>query len=94
LDSTNLGEAQAVNAAMVAAYWEIGRTIIEEEQRGSKRAEYGTSLLLKLSDRLTAEFGKGFDRSNLQQMRGFFLAYPICDALRHELSQGYRTTLC
>ena len=75
-----------INAAMVAAYWEIGRVIIEEEQKGQQRAEYGKGLLVELSRRLTADFGKGFDRTNLQQMRIFFLAYPICDALRHELS--------
>ena len=77
---------QAVNSTMVAAYWEIGRTIVEKEQRGQSRAAYGTSLLSQLSRRLTDEFGKGFDRTNLQQMRNFYLAYPNCDALRHELS--------
>jgi predicted nuclease of restriction endonuclease-like (RecB) superfamily len=77
---------QAINTAMVLAYWEIGRAIIEEEQRGQARADYGAHLLRVLSERLTAEFGKGFDRTNLQQMRNFFLTYPKCDALRHELS--------
>ncbi len=77
---------QAINAAMVLAYWEVGRTIVEEEQQGQARADYGTHLLRVLSERLTADFGKGFDRTNLQQMRNFFLAYPKCDALRHELS--------
>lgn len=77
---------QAINSAMVVAYWEIGRTIVEEEQQGQERAEYGSRLLVDLSRRLRNDFGKGFDRSNLQQMRAFYLAYPICDALRHELS--------
>jgi predicted nuclease of restriction endonuclease-like (RecB) superfamily len=77
---------QAVNSAMVLAYWEIGRAIVEEEQLGQERADYGKRLLADLSRRLTAEFGKGFDRTNLQQMRAFFLTYPKCDALRHELS--------
>jgi DUF1016 N-terminal domain len=77
---------QAVNAAMVAAYWEVGRVIVEEEQQGKSRAEYGRHLLQELSRRLSAEFGKGFDRTNLQQMRNFYLAYPIRDALRHELA--------
>ena len=77
---------RAINTAMVAAYWEIGRVIVEEEQRGQQRAEYGQGLVVELSQRLTAEFGRGYDRSNLQHMRAFYLAYPICDALRRELS--------
>jgi len=77
---------RAINTAMVAAYWEIGRIIVEEQQQGQQRAEYGKNLLVELSKRLSAEFGRGFDRTNLQQMRAFYLAYPICDALRHELT--------
>lgn len=77
---------RAINTAMVAAYWEIGRIIVEQEQQGQQRAEYGKGLLVELSQRLTADFGRGFDRTNLQQMRAFFLGYQICDALRHELS--------
>ncbi len=77
---------RAINTAMVAAYWEIGRTIVDEEQQGQHRAEYGRALLMQLSEQLTAEFGRGYDRTNLQQMRAFYLAYPICDALRRELS--------
>jgi hypothetical protein len=77
---------RAINTAMVAAYWEIGRVIVEEEQRGQQRAEYGTGLLPEISRRLTAEFGKGFDRYNLGNMRAFYLTYPIRDALRPELS--------
>jgi hypothetical protein len=80
---------QAINTAMVLAYWEIGRTIVEEEQRGKQRADYGKRVLAELSKRLNSEFGKGFDRTNLQQMRAFYLAYPKCDALRHELSWTY-----
>lgn len=77
---------QAVNSAMVIAYWEIGRVIVEEEQRGQSRAEYGSQLLNDLSVRLKSEFGKGFDRSNLQFMRAFYSLFPNCDALRRELS--------
>jgi predicted nuclease of restriction endonuclease-like (RecB) superfamily len=77
---------RAINSAMVAAYWEIGRTIVEEEQRGLPRAEYGIGLLEEISQRLTTEFGKGFDRYNLGKMRAFYLTYPIRDALRPELS--------
>jgi predicted nuclease of restriction endonuclease-like (RecB) superfamily len=76
----------AVNTAMVRAYWLIGREITEEELRGADRAGYGTRLLNLLSERLSLEFGKGFDRSNLTNMRGFYLAFPNVDALRQELS--------
>ncbi len=72
---------QAINAAMVAAYWEIGPTIVEEEQQGAQRAEYGKQILVGLSLRLTEEFGRGFDRTNLQQMRNFFL-----DSLPHPVA--------
>jgi predicted nuclease of restriction endonuclease-like (RecB) superfamily len=77
---------QAINTAMVLAYWEIGRVIIEEEQHGAQRAGYGQQLVEELARRLTAEFGKGFDRSNLFHMKAFYLAYPKVDALRRELS--------
>jgi hypothetical protein len=76
---------QAINSAMVMAYWEIGRTIVEEEQQGQERAGYGKQVIESLSQRLAADFGKGFDRSNLWHMRGFYLAYPKVDALRREL---------
>jgi hypothetical protein len=66
---------QAVNAAMVAAYWHIGREIVEEEQRGQDRAGYGDRLVRELSARLTAEFGKGFSFSHLKLVRQFYLAY-------------------
>jgi len=71
---------------MVQAYWNIGRIIVEEEQHGEQRAEYGKRLIDGLSGRLSQEFGKGFDKSNLWNMRAFYLAYPILDAVRRELS--------
>ncbi len=77
---------RAINIAMVQAYWNIGRLIVEEEQRGKERAEYGTRLILELSKRLSAEFGRGFDKTNLWNMRAFFLSYPKIDAVRRELS--------
>ncbi len=77
---------QAVNATMVEAYWEVGRRIVEEEQAGRERADYGKRVIAGLSDRLREEFGKGYDRSNLFHMRAFFLAYPIVDAVRRQLS--------
>ncbi len=77
---------RSINFAMVKAYWSIGQLIVEDEQKGEKRASYGKALLKDLSTSLTAEFGRGFDPSNLRNMRGFYLAFPNCDALRHELS--------
>jgi hypothetical protein len=75
----------AINFAMVDAYWLIGKQIVEA-QGNNERAEYGTSLLKYLSERLTQEFGKGFDESNLRLIRQFYLIFPIRDAVRHELS--------
>ncbi len=76
----------AVNSAMVQAYWEIGREIVEEEQRGEARAGYGKSLIEVLSQQLTQEFGKGFIPRNLWFMRDFYQAFPNVNALRSELS--------
>jgi predicted nuclease of restriction endonuclease-like (RecB) superfamily len=77
---------QAVNTVMVDAYWEVGRVIVEDEQSGKQRASYGKRVLEGLAERLQAEFGRGFDQSNLRNMRAFFATYPIRDALRRELS--------
>lgn len=77
---------QAVNTAMVQAYWQVGHEIVEEEQRGADHAAYGARLVEKLAQQLTTDFGKGFDRSNLWNMRAVYLAFPILDALRRELS--------
>ncbi len=77
---------RAVNFSMVQAYWNIGRVIVEEEQSGKSRSDYGTFLLDELSRCLTTEFGKGFDRTNISKMRVFYLTYPIVDALRPQLT--------
>ena len=66
---------QSVNRAMVYAYYEVGRMIVEDEQKGNIRAEYGKNIMKELSDRLTTEFGKGFSVDNLENMRKFFLTY-------------------
>ena len=73
---------RAVNFAMVEAYWTIGRMIVEEEQAGKERAEYGKALLRNLSLHLTKEFGKGFTETNLKYFRQFYLAFPILHAVR------------
>lgn len=77
---------RAVDTVQVQTCWQIGRHIVEFEQEGARRAEYGKQLLSKLAKSLTEEFGKGFDVSNLRYMRLFYQAFPIRDALRHELS--------
>ena len=77
---------RAVDIVQVQACWEIGRHIVEFQQDGRTRAAYGRKLLPRIAADLTAEFGKGFDASNLRYMRLFYQAFPIRDALRHELS--------
>ena len=77
---------QKVNSELIQLYWNIGRLIIEDEQKGSSRATYGEEVLKNLSESLMIEVGKGFDYTNLTNMRKFYMAFPILDALRHELS--------
>jgi predicted nuclease of restriction endonuclease-like (RecB) superfamily len=77
---------RAVDTVQVQTCWQIGRHIVEFEQEGARRAGYGKQLLATLAKSLTTEFGKGFDISNLRYMRLFYQAFPIRDALRHELS--------
>ena len=79
---------RAVNDAMVQAYWHVGRLIVEDEQGGEKRAEYGKRVLPELAKRLSAEFGKGFNLANLRNFRQFFLnfswdviRYTVCSEL-------------
>jgi len=79
---------RAVNFSMVIAYWQIGKRIIEEEQSGKKRAEYGEFLLKELSNKLTKDFGSGFTYRNLAAMRQFFLTFPIVHAVRAQSSSG------
>ncbi|TAJ93824.1 MAG: DUF1016 domain-containing protein [Gammaproteobacteria bacterium] len=82
----------AVNAAMVEAYWLIGRRIVEEEQRGQHKAEYGTRLLENLSKVLSESFGKGFSYANLRNFRQFYLTYPdqaICYTVCSKLSWSH-----
>ena len=77
---------QAVNTTMVQTYWNIGRLIVEDEQHGKQRAEYGKKQLAQIGEALTLEFGKGFDARNLRNMRQFYTAFPIWNAVRTELS--------
>jgi predicted nuclease of restriction endonuclease-like (RecB) superfamily len=77
LASAQTQARRAVNDAMVQAYWQIGRLIVEDEQGGEQRAEYGKRVLPELAQRLTAEFGSGFSLTNLKHFRQFYLAFPI-----------------
>lgn len=76
LEAARAGVARTVNTTQVAANWLIGREIVEEEQRGQRRAEYGAKLLAELSTRLNAEFGRGYSVDNLEAFRQFYVDYP------------------
>ena len=88
IESAQHSLSAAVNSAMVTAYWEIGEQIYKACGEND-RAGYGKKLLQYLSAHLTAEFGKGFDESNLRKMRQFYCAYPIRDTLCPELSWAH-----
>ena len=79
LGAARQAAARSVNALMTASYWEIGRRIVEAEQQGKRRAGYGEQLMERLSTDLTAQFGRGFGVNNLENMRRFFLAYPVSE---------------
>ena len=89
MDNARNSFAKEVNNILIQTYWEIGRIIVEDEQGNSDRAEYGKQLITDLSKRLTKEYGKGFSRSNLQNMRNFYLSYPICQTLSGKLSWSH-----
>lgn len=84
---------QAINQQMVQVYWHIGRLIVEQEQQGLERAEYGKQQLNQLSKQLQNDFGKGFDVTNLRNMRQFYLTFPKRDALRLDLSWTHYRSL-
>lgn len=92
LESARLGVARTVNTAQVVANWLIGREIVEEEQRGRRRARYGEQLIAQLSERLIAGYGRGWSAQSLSYMKQFYLNYPalipanaILHAVRGEL---------
>ena len=79
----------AVNTEMLHAYWQIGKDIIEFEQGGKLKAEYGKQLLENLAKDLSLRYGQGFSRSNLNYMRLLYNKYPICETLSHKLSWSH-----
>lgn len=91
IEQARLRIQQTINTEMVKVYWCIGRDIVEEEQKGKRRAQYGTYLLGALSDKLTKKYGKGFSISTLTDLRQFYVTYSkaaIFHALRGELDEG------
>lgn len=84
---------KAVNTGILEANWKIGRRIVEEEQAGASRAEYGQRVINVLAEKLSVEFGRGFDARELRRYRQFYLLFPKWDALRPELTWTHYRTL-
>ncbi|VEU68630.1 DUF1016 N-terminal domain-containing protein [Mycoplasmopsis canis] len=82
-----------VNNILLKTYWEIGKIIVLDEQNNSDRAEYGASLLKNLSKQLTKEFGRGFSKSNLFNMRRFYLTYQKFQTVSGKLSWSHYSEL-
>ena len=106
IEAARRSAARTVNSAMTAAYWLVGRRIVEFEQSGKARAEYGEELVVRLSKDLTVKHGRGFSKSNLFQMRAFYLGWGIfqtpsgkleaqakCHALSDESSKAILQTV-
>lgn len=87
--NARINVAAQVNTELLSAYWNIGRIIVEHEQGSNDRAVYGKQTLKQLSKELTEEFGKGFSRSNLQNMRLLYISYPKCQTLSGKLSWSH-----
>ena len=89
IESSRAQVMRAVNTATVELYWLIGQHLVHDEQGGQARAEYGKGLLADVATRLTADYGSGFDETNLRKMRQFYLAYPNRDTLRLDLTWSH-----
>lgn len=81
--------AIAINTSMVHTYWSIGKHIVEFEQKGNERAEYGSNLINRLSRDLTERYGKGFGKSNLLYIRKFYLTFPKSGTVSHLLTWSH-----
>jgi predicted nuclease of restriction endonuclease-like (RecB) superfamily len=88
LESARAGAARSVNTAQVMANWLVGQELVEEEQKGRKRADYGKKLIATLSTQLTTEFGRGYSVNNLEHFRDFYLTYP--ELLNRSISHALR----
>jgi predicted nuclease of restriction endonuclease-like (RecB) superfamily len=89
LNAARSTAARAVNSVMTATYWEVGRRIVEFEQDGQERAEYGDEVILRLAKHLTERFGRGFSKRNLDYMRNFYLGWPT-SRLDDVVAQGQK----
>ncbi len=85
--------SRSINITMVKVYWEIGRLIFEEEQKGKKRADYGQYIINSVSKKLSKKYGKGFSSTNLKQMRQFYICFPIGQTLSDQLSWSHYLVL-
>lgn len=81
--------ASAVNTTMLTTYWTIGQYIVEFEQQGNERAEYGSDLINRLSHDLTERYGKGFSKSNLLYIRKLYITFPISETVSHLLTWSH-----
>jgi predicted nuclease of restriction endonuclease-like (RecB) superfamily len=93
LEKARSSAYRAVNFAMVQAYWQVGYLIVEHEQEGKERAEYGKAVLKEISMRLAGEFGKGFDVTNLRKMRQFYLMFSKRDAVSLKFGESNRDAM-
>jgi hypothetical protein len=91
LHTVRQNTARAINAFITASYWEIGRHIVELEQRGANRAAYGELLIQRLASDLTSQFERGFSKRNLEQMRQFYMNWPIAQTVSAQSSRVART---
>lgn len=93
LDSAQQQVRHSVNDVMVQSYWHIGRLIVEDEQGGAARAEYGKQTLQQLSEKLNAQYGKGFSPQSLWNFRQFYLEFPILSTAWRELRWSHYKVL-
>ena len=93
IETARTNSFKAINTELVKANWEIGKHIIEFEQSGNERAEYGSEILDTLSKDLKLRYGKGFSRRNVLDMRRFYLLYPIWQTVSAKLSWSHFITL-
>lgn len=94
IDSSRVNAVRSVDFCRVQMYWRIGRRIVEEEQGGKARAEYGKGLIKKLAKEIEPEYGSGFGVRQLEQARQFYVEYPIANALRSQFNwTQYRTLI-
>jgi predicted nuclease of restriction endonuclease-like (RecB) superfamily len=89
IKEAQLGVIRSVNTIMVQTYFNIGKSIVEEEQNGNERAAYGKYLISELSKKLSEEFGKGFSKRNLEQMRQFYITYSIAQTVPAQLKLSW-----